>query len=58
MPKGPHAFSALGFGVLCDNLYRFRIGRRFGRRRLVLAFVAPTVLVATEPAQQMGVLHH
>ena len=39
------AFAALGFGVLCDNLYRFRIGRRFGRRRLVLAFVAPTVLV-------------
>ena len=39
------AFAALGFGVLCDNLYRFRIGRRFGRRRLVLAFVAPAVLV-------------
>ena len=38
------AFAALGFGVLCDNFYRFRIGRRFGRRRLVLAFVAPTVL--------------
>lgn len=39
------AFAALGFGVLCDNLYRFHIGRRFGRRRLVLAFVAPAVLV-------------
>lgn len=39
------AFVALGFGVLCDNLYRFRVGRRFGRRRLVLAVVAPAVLV-------------
>jgi oligogalacturonide transporter len=39
------AFAALGFGVLCDNLYRFRAGRRFGRRRLVLAVVAPLVLV-------------
>lgn len=39
------AFAALGFGVLCDNLYRFRVGRRFGRRRLVLAVVAPAVLV-------------
>lgn len=39
------AFSALFFGALSDNLYRFPIGRRFGRRRLLLLIMSPIVLV-------------
>ncbi|WP_081867294.1 MFS transporter [Bifidobacterium bombi] len=39
------AIVALCFVVLDDNLYRFCIGRRFGRRRLVLLVVAPLVLL-------------
>lgn len=30
------AFAALFFGVLDDNLYRFRLARRFGRRHLLM----------------------
>ena len=37
------AIAALFFGALCDNLYRFPIGRRFGRRRLPL-LVTSTLL--------------
>lgn len=39
------AFAALAFGVLDDNLYRFRAGIRFGRRRLMLACISPLILV-------------
>ena len=39
------ALSALVFGVLDDNLYRFHVGRRFGRRRLMLMLIAPALLV-------------
>ena len=39
------ALSALVFGVLDDNLYRFHVGRRFGRRRLMLMLIAPSLLV-------------
>ncbi|KAB8287227.1 melibiose carrier protein [Bifidobacterium ramosum] len=38
------AVAALGFGVLDDNLYRYPIGRRFGRRRLLLLITAPLLL--------------
>lgn len=38
------ALAALLFGVLDDNMYRFRIGRRFGRRRLLLMVVSPLLL--------------
>lgn len=39
------AFAALVMGVLDDNLYRFRIGRRYGRRRLLLLVVSPLLLI-------------
>jgi oligogalacturonide transporter len=39
------AFAALVFGMLDDNLYRFRIGRRFGRRRFMLLIISPLILV-------------
>ncbi|OZG60972.1 sodium:galactoside symporter [Bifidobacterium lemurum] len=39
------AFAALVFGVLDDNLYRFPIGLRFGRRRFLLALLSPLVLI-------------
>ena len=39
------AFFALFFGALSDNLYRFAIGRRFGRRRLLLLIMSPSLLV-------------
>lgn len=38
------AFAALALGVLDDNLYRFRVGRRFGRRRLLLLIMPPLIL--------------
>lgn len=37
-------FAALVFGILSDNLYRFRIGRMFGRRRLLLLILSPLLL--------------
>ncbi|WEV69203.1 MFS transporter [Bifidobacterium sp. ESL0775] len=37
--------AALSFGILGDNLYRFPIGRRFGRRHLLLMIVPPLILV-------------
>ena len=39
------AVSALLFGVLDDNLYRYEVGRRFGRRHLMLMIIAPSLLV-------------
>ena len=39
------AISALMIGVLDDNLYRYRIGRRFGRRHLMLMLIAPSLLI-------------
>ena len=38
------AFAALALGVFDDNLYRFRVGRRFGRRRLLLLVMSPLIL--------------
>lgn len=38
------AFAALFFGVLDDNLYRFRLARRFGRRHLLMLMVPPLLL--------------
>ncbi|OZG63776.1 sodium:galactoside symporter [Bifidobacterium hapali] len=38
------AVAALLFGVADDNLYRYSIGRRFGRRRLLLLITAPLIL--------------
>lgn len=38
------AVAALLFGVFDDNLYRFRVGRRFGRRRLLLLVTSPLLL--------------
>ncbi|NEG88780.1 MFS transporter [Bifidobacterium aerophilum] len=38
------ALAALCFGVADDNLYRYPIGRRFGRRRLLLLVTAPLLL--------------
>lgn len=38
------AIAALIFGVLDDNLYRYDLGRRFGRRRLLLMIIAPLLL--------------
>lgn len=37
--------AALSFGILGDNLYRFSIGRRFGRRHLPLMIVPPLILL-------------
>lgn len=31
-------------GVFDDNLYWFRVGRRFGRRRLLLLVMSPLIL--------------
>ncbi|KAA8816182.1 MFS transporter [Bifidobacterium vespertilionis] len=39
------AFLALFFGTLSDNLYRYPVGRRFGRRRLLMLIMAPSLLV-------------
>lgn len=39
------AISALMFGVFDDNLYRYRIGRRFGRCHLMLMLIAPSLLI-------------
>lgn len=39
------AFAALMSGLLSDNFYRFRIGRRFGRRRFFLLLISPLLLV-------------
>ena len=39
------ALFALFFGALSDNLYRFRLGRRFGRRRLLLLIMSPSLLI-------------
>lgn len=39
------AISALMFGVFDDNLYRYRIGRRFGRCPLMLMLIAPSLLI-------------
>ena len=39
------AIAALIFGVLDDNMYRYRVGRRFGRRRLFLALLSPLLLI-------------
>ncbi|RSX58502.1 MFS transporter [Bifidobacterium samirii] len=38
------ALAALLFGVLDDNLYRYNLGRRYGRRRLLLLIVSPLLL--------------
>lgn len=38
------AFAALFFGVLDDNLYRFRLARRVGRRHLLMLMVFPLLL--------------
>lgn len=38
------ALAALVFGILDDNLYRFRIGRKFGRRRIILLVTSPLIL--------------
>ncbi|WEV75547.1 MFS transporter [Bifidobacterium sp. ESL0800] len=37
--------AALSFGILGDNLYRFPIGRHFGRRHFFLMLVPPLILV-------------
>ena len=39
------AFSALVFGTLSDNLYKWKIGRKFGRRRFLILLGVPTLLV-------------
>ncbi|MBT1170311.1 MFS transporter [Bifidobacterium sp. SO4] len=39
------AFSALIFGTLSDNLYKWKIGRRFGRRRFLILLGVPVLLV-------------
>ena len=39
------AFSALVFGTLSDNLYKYRIGRKFGRRRFLILLGVPLLLV-------------
>ena len=38
------AFAALFFGVLDDNLYRFRLARCLGRRHLLLLMVPPLLM--------------
>lgn len=38
------AFAALFFGVLDDNLYRFRLARRLGRRHLLMLMVPPLLI--------------
>ncbi|KAA8815418.1 sodium:galactoside symporter [Bifidobacterium callitrichos] len=38
------AVAALLFGVLDDNLYRYDVGRRFGRRRFLLMLTSPLLL--------------
>ncbi|MBT1161899.1 MFS transporter [Bifidobacterium sp. SO1] len=52
------AVAALCFGVADDNLYRYPIGRRFGRRRLLLLITAPLILFGVFlwiPGQPLGV---
>lgn len=39
------AVAALFFGVLDDNLYRYDVGLRFGRRRFLLMMTAPSLLL-------------
>ncbi|WP_236034467.1 MFS transporter [Bifidobacterium saguinibicoloris] len=39
------AVAALVFGVLDDNLYRYDLGLRFGRRRLLLMVIGPLILL-------------
>lgn len=39
------AVAALAFGVLDDNLYRYGVGLRFGRRRFLLMIIAPMLLL-------------
>ena len=39
------AFSALVFGTLSDNLYRYKIGRKFGRRHLLILLGVPLLIV-------------
>ncbi|MBT1175793.1 MFS transporter [Bifidobacterium sp. LC6] len=39
------AVAALLFGVFDDNLYRYTIGLRFGRRRFLLMIIGPMLLV-------------
>ncbi|WP_169833992.1 MFS transporter [Bifidobacterium myosotis] len=39
------AVAALVFGVFDDNLYRYSLGRRFGRRRFLLMIIGPMLLV-------------
>ena len=39
------AVAALMFGVFDDNLYRYSLGRRFGRRRFLLMIIGPMLLV-------------
>ena len=39
------AIAALVFGVLDDNLYRYDLGLRFGRRRFLLMLIAPLILL-------------
>ncbi|NMM97640.1 MFS transporter [Bifidobacterium olomucense] len=39
------AFSALIFGTLSDNLYKWKIGRKFGRRRFLILLGVPVLLV-------------
>lgn len=41
------AFISLCFGVFDDNLYRYRFGRRYGRRRLILFLAVPAILVGS-----------
>ncbi|WP_240541387.1 MFS transporter [Bifidobacterium santillanense] len=38
------AVAALVFGVLDDNLYRYDIGLRYGRRRFLLMIISPMIL--------------
>jgi len=38
------AFAALFFGVLDDNLYRFRLAREVGRRHLLMLMIPPLLL--------------
>ncbi|OZG58563.1 major facilitator superfamily protein [Bifidobacterium myosotis] len=39
------AFSALVFGTLSDSLYKYKIGRKFGRRRFLILLGVPLLLV-------------
>lgn len=39
------AVSSIVFGSLSDNFYRYKLGRKFGRRRFFLLLASPLVLV-------------